>query len=149
MFKFFFVLLILLSIVLSTDAFAASNTAFHHPIYLNGEKETTYFEDMVIIGNAVWYGKKAHGRRTASGEIFNMYKYTAAHRSLPLGTVVCVTNLSNDKSVIVTINDRGPLSKCFVIDLSRQAANDIDMIKSGIALVSIRILNLPNLSNAP
>jgi len=97
----------------------------------------------VQIGYASWYGKKFHGRPTASGEIFNMYKLTAAHRTLPLGTYVKVTNLSNGKSVIVKINDRGPYVKGRIIDLSYMAAKKIGMVKKGVQKVKIEVISLP------
>lgn len=94
----------------------------------------------VYIGYASWYGPGFHGRRTASGEIFNMYDYTAAHRSLPFGTRVRVTNLKNGKSVVVRINDRGPAKKDRIIDLSYQAAKKIDMIRDGIVKVRVEVI---------
>jgi rare lipoprotein A len=95
----------------------------------------------VKYGQAVWYGPKYHNKKTASGEIFDMYALTAAHRSLPFGTKVKVTNLKNGKSVIVTINDRGPFGKKErIIDLSYGAALKLDMIKNGVVPVKIEIL---------
>lgn len=91
----------------------------------------------VQLGKATWYGKKFHGRPTASGEIFNMYKKTAAHKTLPLGTYVKVSNLSNKKSIVVLINDRGPFVKGRIIDLSLAAAKEIDLIGPGVADVKI------------
>jgi 3D (Asp-Asp-Asp) domain-containing protein len=73
-------------------------------------------------GKSSWYGKKFHNRKTASGEIYNMYEFTAAHKSLPFGTIVRVNNLENDKSFIVRINDRGPFIKSRIIDLSYSSA---------------------------
>lgn len=75
---------------------------------------------------ASWYGGKFHGRTTASGEIYNMYSLTAAHKTMKFGTKVKVTNLSNNKSVVVRINDRGPFIKGRVIDLSKKANQIID-----------------------
>jgi rare lipoprotein A (peptidoglycan hydrolase) len=92
------------------------------------------------FGIASWYGQWHHGRRTASGEPFDMFKLTAAHRSLPLGTTVRVTNLDNGRSVDVTINDRGPYVGDRVIDLSWQAARTIEMEKAGIVPVMIEEL---------
>lgn len=86
-------------------------------------------------GIASFYGPGFHGRRTASGEIFNQNALTAAHRTLPFGTRVEVTNKDNGKSVIVTINDRGPFKRNRVIDLSKRAAEEIGMIQSGLANV--------------
>ncbi len=91
-------------------------------------------------GIASWYGGKFHGRRTANGEIYNMYDLTAAHRWLPFGTLVKVTNLRNHRSVIVRINDRGPFVKNRIIDLSYAAAKALDMIKTGTAPVEIEKL---------
>ena len=92
-------------------------------------------------GTASWYsyqkGNKSH--KTASGEVFSPHKHTAAHRTLPFGTRVKVTNLRTDKSVIVTINDRGPYKKGRVIDLSKSAAKMIGM--AGIDKVSLKILS--------
>ncbi|MBR5096408.1 MAG: septal ring lytic transglycosylase RlpA family protein [Treponema sp.] len=90
---------------------------------------------------ASYYADKYHGRKTSNGEIFNMYDLTAAHKTLPFNTKVKVTNLSNGKSVIVRINDRGPFVKGREIDLSKAAAVKIGMIKSGTAKVSLEILD--------
>ena len=79
------------------------------------------------VGTASWYGPGFHGKKTASGNRFNQYALTAAHRSLPLGTRARVTNLRNGKAVTVTINDRGPYSGGRVIDLSRAAAQQLAM----------------------
>lgn len=91
-------------------------------------------------GNASWYGGKYHGRKTASGEIFNKNGLTAAHPSLPFGTRVKVTNVANGRSVIVRINDRGPFISGRDIDLSYAAAKKIDMVQSGVAEVKVEIL---------
>ena len=94
-------------------------------------------------GQASWYGGKFQGRKTANGEIFDTNKLTAAHKTLPFGTVVNVTNLKNDLQVEVRINDRGPFVGGRVIDLSRAAADAIDMTLSGIGLVKVEIVSLP------
>lgn len=91
-------------------------------------------------GVASYYGKKFHGRKTANGERFSMWAMTAAHKTIPFDTRVRVTNLANDKSVIVRINDYGPHLKGRIIDLSRGAAAKIDMIKSGTARVKLEVL---------
>jgi len=91
-------------------------------------------------GMASWYGKKFQGRKTASGERFNMYDLTAAHPTLPFGSMVKVTNLGNGKSVVVRINDRGPNTKGRIIDLSYAAAKKIDMIQAGTARVRIELI---------
>jgi rare lipoprotein A len=101
-------------------------------------------EDVVRVlrGKAVFYGDKWHGRKTASGERFSQYKMTAAHRSLPLGTRVRVTNLSNGKSVVVRINDRGPFGRdrSRIIDLSKAAARRLDFIGDGWTRVRVEVL---------
>ena len=88
-------------------------------------------------GRASWYGPGFQGRRTANGERFNMNAMTAAHRTLPLGTTVKVTNSANGKSVIVRINDRGPYHGNRVIDLSKAAAQELGFLKQGVAKVNI------------
>jgi len=92
-------------------------------------------------GTASWYGKKYHGRKTACGEIFDMHKLTAAHKKLPLGTMVKVTNLKNGKCVVVKVNDRGPFVRGRIIDLSYAAAEKIGMLKDGITKVKIEVIN--------
>ena len=92
-----------------------------------------------VVGIASFYGKEFHGRKTASGEVYDMYKLTAAHRTLPFGTKVKVVNLLNGRSVTVRINDRGPFKKERVIDLSFEAARRIGI--SGTAKVKLIILN--------
>ena len=94
-----------------------------------------------ISGSASWYGAQFHGRKTANGERFDMNQLTAAHRSLPFGTKVRVTNQKNGKSVVVRINDRGPFVGRRVIDLSRGAAQAVNMIGSGVAPVKLQVLN--------
>jgi rare lipoprotein A len=93
-----------------------------------------------IRGMASWYGPGFHGRRTASGQVFNQNALTAAHRSLPFGTRVRVTNLRNGRSTVVRINDRGPYSGGRIIDLSAAAARAIGMHNSGVANVKVEIL---------
>ena len=88
-------------------------------------------------GMATYYASKFHGRRTTSGEVFNNNKMSAAHLKLPFGTLVTVTNLDNGRSVEVRINDRGPHSKYFMIDLSQAAAREIGIFKKGIGKVEI------------
>lgn len=92
-------------------------------------------------GMASWYGPGFHGRTSASGERFNQYAMTAAHRTLPFGTMVEVTNLNNGSTTVVRINDRGPFSHGRVIDLSAAAAQAIGMMGSGVAPVSVNVLD--------
>ncbi len=95
----------------------------------------------IQIGKGSWYGKKFHGRQTASGEKYNMYSYTAAHRTLPFNSMVEVTNLRNNKKVIVRINDRGPYSKNRIIDLSYLAAKELGYLNKGVANLKVRVLH--------
>jgi len=92
------------------------------------------------IGLASYYGRRFHGRRTANGERFDMYDFTAAHRALPLGSVIRVTNVSNGRSVRVRVNDRGPYIRGRVLDLSYAAAYRLGMVRSGLARVQIEIV---------
>jgi rare lipoprotein A len=94
----------------------------------------------VIRGQASWYGPGFHGKKTASGEIFDQGRLTAAHKTLPLGTKAKVTNLKNGNTVEVEINDRGPYVGDRVIDLSRAAANALGFVESGLTLVRIEPL---------
>jgi rare lipoprotein A len=91
-------------------------------------------------GKATWYGKNHHGGPTASGERFDMYAMTAAHKTLPMNSRVRCTNLKNGQSVTVRINDRGPYGKGRVIDLSWAAAQKIDMIDAGVVPVRCEVL---------
>lgn len=92
-------------------------------------------------GIASWYGKKFHGRKTSSGEIYDMYKMTAAHKVLPLPTYVQIRNLDNDKTAIVKVNDRGPFHENRIIDLSYAAALKLNMTGKGTAFVEVRALD--------
>jgi len=92
------------------------------------------------VGKASYYGAEAHGRATASGEKYDMYALTAAHRTLPFGTLVRVTNLANKKSVVVKINDRGPFVAGRIIDLSYAAAKRIRMLEVGVTEVEIVVV---------
>lgn len=109
---------------------------------INGKRYFTLAssEGYVEQGVASWYGGKFHGRRTSSGEIYDMFAMTAAHPTLPLPTYVQVINLINKKKVIVRVNDRGPFHSDRVIDLSYAAAMKLDMVGSGTAQVEVRAL---------
>ena len=117
----------------SSNRFAAQKRNENPSQFRSGE---------LLVGYSSYYADKFHGRTTANGEIFDMHDYTAAHRSLPFGTVVLVTNLENGKKVKVRINDRGPYVKGRILDLSLQAAKEIGLIETGVAKVNIKILKL-------
>ncbi len=92
------------------------------------------------VGIASWYGRRYHGRRTASGEIFDMNLATAAHPTLPFGTRVQVTNLGNGRSVVLKINDRGPFVRRRIIDVSRRAAQALGFVQNGTARVRVQLV---------
>lgn len=94
-------------------------------------------------GKATWYGGKFHGRKTASGERFDKRALTAAHRTLPFGTVVKVTNLANQRTVVVRVNDRGPYGKGRIIDVSEAAARKLKMINAGVVPATVEIVKRP------
>lgn len=113
---------------------------------------TTYCPTTVAVGErfrgtASWYGPNFHGGLTSNGERYNMYAYTAAHKTLPINTVVKVTNLKNGKTTTVRINDRGPFVKDRIIDLSYQAARDIGLIKQGTAPVELKVISFDETAN--
>lgn len=102
--------------------------------------DATSFQE---IGMASWYGNGFHGKKTASGEIFNMNAMTAAHKTLPLGSYVRVKNLSTGKEIVVRINDRGPFHSNRIIDLSKKAAKSLGIIRKGHAKVHIKAIDKP------
>ncbi len=108
------------------------------------DKKSTRYQSYSAIqtGIASYYAGEYHGRKTANGEVYDMYKLTAAHPVLPFNTKVKVTNTKNSKSVIVRINDRMPDFKNRIIDLSYEAAKQIDMLLDGIVEVKIEIIEL-------
>jgi rare lipoprotein A len=116
----------------------ARKTSAHVPTPVKparvGETET---------GVASWYGPPYHGRRSANGDIFDMEKLTAAHRTLPFDTWLEVTNLANKKHVDVRITDRGPFVNGRIIDLSMAAARELDMVQAGIVRVKIKVIKKP------
>ena len=112
------------------------------PYVVNGR---TYYplpsaEGYIETGMASWYGRKFHGRKTACGEQYDMYARTAAHKTLPLQTMLLVKNLENGREIVVRINDRGPFVKERIIDLSLTAARELGILQKGTALVRISAL---------
>ena len=101
-------------------------------ITMNAQAETVFQQ-----GKASYYGKAHHGKKTASGKRFNMYGMTAAHRTLPFGTKLKVTSKDTGKSVIVTVNDRGPYIHGRILDLSQGAARQLGMIQKGVGVVTL------------
>ena len=116
----------------------------------------TYYPKMVHAGDrfngvASWYGPNFHGKLTSNGEHYNMWDMTAAHKTLPMNTIVEVTNKRNGKKVIVRINDRGPFVATRIIDLSKAAAKKLDMLQKGTTPVELRVLgfNQPKNTKIP
>lgn len=104
-----------------------------------------YYPSVVRVGEefkgrASWYGPNFHGKKTSNGETYSMWQMTAAHKTLPMNTVVRVTNKENGRSVVVRVNDRGPFVNTRIIDLSKKAATELDMVKKGTAPVELEIL---------
>lgn len=102
----------------------------------------SYRLGMIESGQASYYAKRFHGATTASGERFNMHAYTAAHKYLPFGSLVSVTNRKNNKKVVLRINDRGPFIEGRIVDVSYQAAKTLDMVRDGLADVDMQILRI-------
>ena len=106
--------------------------------------EVPGFQEYHQEGFASWYGPGFHGRKTASGERFNTHDLTCAHKTLPFGTRVKVTNLDNGQELILTVNDRGPFIRGRIIDLSHKAAQELDVLKTGVAKVKIETVPPPS-----
>jgi len=117
---------------------------------VNGQRYylATNLQNYNETGFASWYGTKFHGNLTSSGEPYDMYKMTAAHKSLPLPSYVSVKNLENDKQVIVKVNDRGPFVDGRIIDLSYAAAQKLGIVRNGTAEVSIEVIASPEINSA-
>lgn len=126
-------------VLLGVIAFLGCQQSYvHKPNSASDVKESAPF---VQEGMASWYGPGFHGHKTASGKKFNTNKLTAAHPTLPFGTIVLVTNLSNDKTVEVEINDRGPAKKTHrVIDLSKAAAKKLGFAGAGVTKVKLEVV---------
>jgi rare lipoprotein A len=128
-------------IVVTGLFFVSCSTAvrFSSKEYKGYDDETAQVVN-VMYGKASYYGDEFNGKKTASGEMFDNGEFTAAHLSLPFGTFVRVTNLAKNKSVVVRINDRGPFVAGRVIDLTKAAAEQLDMVRAGIIDVKLEIL---------
>ena len=139
------VLIIAISLILSS----CGPTAVYGD-YINSdgmsrkEIESIRNHPQVQIGIASYYGKKFHKKRTANGQIFNMYKVSAAHKTLPLGTRIRVTNLQNRRSLTMTVIDRGPFVKGRVLDVSYKAAQKLGFVNQGTTKVRIDVIKLGN-----
>jgi len=137
----FFVMLIISSCTVSPRYNANSQNHKSSSTKSNKSNNTSSNKN-ISKGVSSWYGPNFHGKLTANGEVYDMYGITAAHKSLPLNTIVRVTNLDNGKSIILRINDRGPYVKDRVLDCSFGAAKKLGFYKKGTAFVKIEIIEL-------
>ena len=112
-------------------------TLIFQPFLASAKTVKTHY---TATGKASWYGTFFHGRKTASGNVFNKHTYTAAHRSLPFGSLIKVTNLKNGKKVILVVNDRGPVPRDRIVDVSEKAARDLGFKNQGMTKVKIEYL---------
>jgi rare lipoprotein A len=121
---------------------AARHKACMRDYTVLGKKYTPTYVSVgdTMEGISSWYGPNFHGKYTSNGEVYNMYKRTAAHKTWPMDTIVKVTNLDNGKSTVVRINDRGPFVKGRIIDCSYRAGKDLGLDKTGIAHVKLEVL---------
>jgi rare lipoprotein A len=146
---------ILLFIILTTGLFALSkeDRIIRASLYPYVVKGITYYPHKVSVGEykkvkTSWYGEYFHGRKTANGEIYDMYGYTAAHKTYPLGTVLMVRNPKNSKSLKVRINDRGPFWNDRELDLSMGAAEFLGTKREGVAMVTIEVISVPSIAQS-
>lgn len=140
--------IILSAILVVAVIFLGSCFSFEKRSSRTGEIDRgTVVDGFTQIGKASWYGDKEHNRKTASGERFDKNAYTAAHKTLPFGTVVRVTNLENGRDVVVRINDRGPFIRGRIIDLSYGSAKSVNLIRMGVAKVKIEVISSPSKRN--
>ncbi len=136
---------LLLLIVLPVFFSCGKKDVDYTDVYEGSGQERPYVTDeQTQIGIASWYGIEEHNNYAASGERFSKFAYTAAHKSLPMGTVVRVTNLENGRDVVVKINDRGPFVGDRIIDLSHAPAKAIGMIRKGTVKVKVEVMSTPS-----
>ncbi|MEI6856540.1 septal ring lytic transglycosylase RlpA family protein [Psychrilyobacter sp.] len=136
---------LVLAIIIAIALVGCYNTPKKTVSYPKSHVQNSRFKvGNTIRGKASWYGDFFHGKKTASGEKYNMYNLTAANKTLPFGTIVRVKNLDNGKSVKVKINDRGPYVKGRMIDLSRAAFEKIAPLRVGVLNIEVTILDASN-----
>ena len=143
----FIILIALATNACSSDIRFASQSHKSIKDTVNNEDDSSsqgFKVNQILRGTCSYYGKKFHGRKTANGEIYDMYAFTAAHKSLPFNTILIVENLANGKTVQVRINDRGPYKKGRILDLSYSAAQKIGIIETGTAEITAKIVKLGN-----
>jgi len=151
-FKIKYLLLIFL-LTLASWGLSKQDRIIRASLYPYTVKGKTYYPHKVSVGEtknilASWYGEYFHGRKTALGEIYDMYGYTAAHKTYPLGTVLLVHNPKNGKSLKVRVNDRGPFWNNRELDLSMAAAEFLGTKRAGVAEVNIKVVSVPSIANS-
>ncbi len=136
-----------IKILISSFCIAMLSGCVANPIYVskdataaNPNPSASLAVESTLTGTASYYADKFHGRKTANGEVYDMHGFTAAHKTLPFGTIVDVTNLANNKKIRLRITDRGPFVGDRIIDVTLAAAKELDMLKTGTAEVRIDIL---------
>lgn len=129
--------LVIVVVFLFTGVFSASAASIRG-LQNSPRKGVTQGREMKMT--ASWYGGKFHGGRTASGEYYNMYKMNAAHKTLPMGTILRVRNLNNNRTVVVTINNRGPYIRGRDLDLSYAAASKLGITGAGVGRVGVSVI---------
>jgi len=137
---YFLLIAIIIAIGLIVLSPFTKPAAISHAEQLPQSTVNPYYE----IGIASWYGPGFQGNHTANGEIYDMYKISAAHKTLPFGTIVEVIEFSTERSITVRINDRGPFIEGRIIDLSKGAAEKLGIVEKGITKVGLRILRRPS-----
>ncbi len=143
--NFIFIIMSFMLLSCTASPRYSSNTKTNIKKIINNKKNNkSYKSSDELRGMSSWYGPNFHGKLTANGEIFDQYGLTAAHRTLPLNTVVRVTNLDNDKSLIIRINDRGPYvdEHLRILDCSYGAAKKLGFLETGTANISIKIIEI-------
>jgi rare lipoprotein A len=139
----FYILLLLIFTLFVSNCTADNRFRNQRLVSVSVDSNQQFYIGQKLVGVSSYYGKKFHGRLTASGEVFDMYGYTAAHKELPFGTIINVRNLNQpNKNIQVKVNDRGPFAKNRILDLSFAAAKKLGIIKTGTARVEITIIKL-------
>lgn len=140
--------LVLLAMLLHDGAYDGPRGL--HPYHIDGVRYTPHAaEGYDEIGVASWYGAPFHGRRAANGTVYDQEAFTAAHKTLPLGTEVRVTNLANGRGALLRITDRGPFVAGRIIDVSRRAARRLGFVEKGLTRVRVRALRAPGPAGEP
>ncbi|MEJ2542701.1 MAG: septal ring lytic transglycosylase RlpA family protein [Calditrichaceae bacterium] len=139
----FYILLLLIFTLFVSNCTADNRFRNQRLVSVSVDSNQQFYIGQKLVGVSSYYGKKFHGRLTASGEVFDMYGYTAAHKELPFGTIINVRNLNQpNKNIQVKVNDRGPFAKNRILDLSFAAAKKLGIIETGTARVEITIIKL-------